>query len=176
MNVSPPLPRAQPTALLQRRSVRQLIKFSLVGVSSTAVDKGSLWLLLQGVLPGVPWAIGATLSYSLGVINGFLWNRHWTFRAREHGSVGEQFFRFLSTNVVGLLLNLGATRAVLSIVIGASPAGAAPMPRQVVVASLGAIPLVTLWNFSASKYWAFRRPSGPVPVVSSAPSPPGAPS
>jgi len=112
--VSPLRPRAQPTALLQRRSVRQLIKFSLVGVSSTAVDKGSLWLLLQGVLPGVPWAIGATLSYSLGVINGFLWNRHWTFRAREHGSVGEQFFRFLSTNVVGLLLNLGATRAVLS--------------------------------------------------------------
>src|SRR5438034_8077914 len=108
VNVSPLRPRAQPTALLQRRSVRQLIKFSLVGVSSTAVDKGSLWLLLQGVLPGARWAIGATLSYSLGGISCFLWNRHWTFRPRGRGRVGEQFFRFLSAHVVGRVLPRGA--------------------------------------------------------------------
>ncbi len=35
------------------------------------------------------------------------------------------------------------------------------MPGQVVVASLGAIPLLTLWNFSASKCWAFRQSSEP---------------
>jgi len=151
--------------LLQRRSVRELVKYSVVGISSTALDKGSLWLLLQSILPGTSWGISATLSYALGVINGFLWNRHWTFQAVEHGRVGMQFFRFLSANVVGLLLNLGVTRTVLSIVVKPSPMRAAPMPRQVVLASLGAIPLVTLWNFAASKYWAFRRPSGPVRVV-----------
>jgi putative flippase GtrA len=161
--------------LVQRRGVREFIKFSVVGLSSTAVDKGSLWLLLRAILPGVPWGISATLSYSLGVINGFLWNRRWTFRAREHGSTGLQFLRFLSTNVVGLLLNLGATKALLSVVIGASRVGGNPMPRQVVMASLGAIPLVTVWNFSASKYWAFRRLSPPARVASPAGNSPGAP-
>ena len=163
----------EPPLFLQRRSVRELIKFSLVGMSSTAVDKGSLWLFLQSILRGAPWGISATLSYSLGVINGFLWNRHWTFRACEHGSVGEQFVRFLSTSVVGLLLNLGATRVLLSVVVSSSPAGAAPMPRQVIVASLGATPLLILWNFSASKFWAFRRPSGLARIAPPAPNPPG---
>ncbi len=150
----------------RRRSVGELLKFSVVGVGSAALDKGSLWLLLQRILPGTSWGISATLSFSLGVINGFLWNRHWTFRAGEHGSLGMQFFRFLSTSVVGLLLNLGATRTVFSVVISRSPMRAA-VPRQVVLASLGAIPLVALWNFSASKYWAFRRPPGPVRVAPS---------
>jgi putative flippase GtrA len=164
--MTPPLFAAKSPLLVHRRGVREFIKFSVVGASSTAVDKGSLWLLLKTILPGAPWGLSATLSYSLGVINGFLWNRRWTFHAREHGSVTLQFFRFLSTNVVGLLLNLGATRAFLSIVAGSSPVGGTPTPRQVVIASLGSIPLVMVWNFSASKYWAFRRLSPPARVAS----------
>lgn len=126
----------------------------MVGATSTVVDKGTLWLLLNRVLPAAPWWVSAAISYSFGVLNGFVWNRRWTFRAREHGRVGVQFVRFLSTNVVGLLLNLGATKVFLSALIAL--AWAAPVPRQVLVASLCAIPLVMLWNFAASKYWAFR--------------------
>jgi putative flippase GtrA len=172
--VEPPFAASSPV-LVQRRGVREFVKFSIVGASSTVVDKGSLWILLRTIMPGAPWGVSAAIAYSLGVINAFSWNRRWTFRAREHGSIGGQFFRFLSTNVVGLLLNLGATRAFLSIVVRSPPAGGAFVSRQVMIASLGSIPLVAVWNFSASKYWAFRRLSPPGRVASPAPSPPGAP-
>jgi putative flippase GtrA len=147
---------AAAATLLRRRGTRQLFKFTLVGLSSTAVDKGTLWLLLRDILPGTPWWISASISYALGVVNGFFWNRHWTFRAREHGTARAQFVRFLSTNVAGLMLNLGATKAFLSLLSGVASSRGVPATQQVIIGSVCAIPFVTLWNFSASKYWTFR--------------------
>ena len=105
--------------ILQRRGVRQLVKFCLVGASSTVLDKGTLYLLVKRIAPRWPWWLSASLSFSLGVTNSFLLNRNWTFRAHEHDeSAGAQYRRFLLTNLVGLLLNLGMTKALLVVVTG----------------------------------------------------------
>ena len=150
---------AQATALLQRSGVRQLVKFCLVGVTSTVIDKGTLWVLLNDVMPTAPWWACASLSFCLGVTNGFVWNRGWTFRARNHGALRHQYAMFFGSNLVGLALNLAFTKAFLIMVTGevrhrAAPPGA----NKVLVASLAAIPFVMLWNFTASKYWTFRPP------------------
>jgi putative flippase GtrA len=148
------------STIVQRRGVRQLVKFSLVGASSTVLDKGSLYLLVSRIIPSIPWWISASMSFGLGVTNSFLWNRHWTFRARDHASAKEQYGRFLATNVVGLSLNLVMTKLLLVVVTGHPwRVGENPPPYDVLVASLLAVPCVTLWNFAASKYWAFREPS-----------------
>lgn len=147
------------SAILQRRGVRQLVKFSLVGATSTLLDKGTLYLLVDRIAPNVPWWISASMSFWLGVTNSFLWNRHWTFRARDHASALAQFWRFLATNVIGLLLNLVMTKALLVLVTGQlRHVGENPAPTDVLLASLLAVPCVTLWNFIASKYWAFAAP------------------
>lgn len=146
--------------LLQSRGVRQLIKFCLVGATSTIVDKGSLWFLLKQ-FPTVPWWMLSTISFCLGVTNGFTWNSRWTFRSQENATVNfkEQYPKFLLTNIVGLLLNLGITKFFLVLFTGqvlhthGNPTGA-----QVIIASLCAIPIVVFWNFTASKYWTFRAP------------------
>ncbi|HLK11392.1 MAG TPA: GtrA family protein [Candidatus Binatia bacterium] len=151
-------PRA--TALLRRTGVRQLVKFCLVGVTSTVIDKGVLWLLLNDLAPSVPWWASATFSFALAVTNGFVWNRLWTFRARAHGSAGGQYSRFFAVNLVGLVLNLGLTKAFLVVFTGRLlHLEGNPDARTVVIASLSAVPFVTLWNFGASKYWTFRRPA-----------------
>ena len=148
---------AQSGGLLQRRGVRQLVKFSLVGVTSTVIDKGTLWLLLNHGPPGVPWWLNATLSFMLAVTNGFVWNRRWTFRASDQGRLRSQYGMFFGTNVVGLLLNLGFTKAFLIYVTGQLfHRGENPEATDVLIASLLAIPVVVVWNFAASKYWTFR--------------------
>ena len=149
---------AQATALLRRNGVRELVKFSIVGASSTVIDKGTLWILLNQV-PSVPWWISATISFTLAVTNGFVWNRHWTFRARDHASARAQYTRFFAVNLVGLGLNLLITKAFLVAFTRTLFHHRNPHARDVLFASLSAVPFVVIWNFFASKYWTFRKPA-----------------
>ena len=127
----------------------QLIKFCVVGLSSTIVDKGLLYLMLKN-LPLVPWWICATVSFCFGVTNGFFWNRHWTFKARGHGSFKAQYSKFFASNLVGLALNLGFTKVFLIMFTGKLSHGMEnPDPKQVIIASLCAVPCVVIWNFGA---------------------------
>ena len=152
------------TALLRRTGTRQLIKFCLVGASSTAIDKGTLWFLVYRVIPRTPWWVSATISFCLAVTNGFIWNRRWTFRAREHGNLRAQYWMFVTTNVVGLVLNLLLTKLFLIYFTGQlRHLGGNPKATKVLIASLSAVPFVMLWNFAASKYWTFR-PKAAVPA------------
>lgn len=141
-----------------RGGLQQLIKFCVVGFSSTIVDKGLLYLLLKN-LPLVPWWICATVSFCFGVTNGFWWNRHWTFKARGHGSFKAQYSKFFVSNLVGLMLNLGFTKMFLIFFTGKLSHGLEnPDPNQVLIASLCAVPCVVLWNFTAAKFWTFKAP------------------
>jgi len=147
---------ADASALLRRTGTRQLVKFCFVGASSTLIDKGTLWLLLSVTLR-TPWWISASTSFCLAVTNGFVWNRRWTFRARRHGSLRAQYAMFVATNLVGLMLNLGLTKLFLILFTGQlRHSGGNPKAIKVLIASLAAVPCVTLWNFAASKYWTFR--------------------
>src|SRR5262249_27506293 len=104
-------------SLLRRRGTRQLVKFCFVGASSTVIDKGVLWLLLS-MMRRTPWWISASVSFCLAVTNGFVWNRRWTFRAHEHGTVRAQYSRFVATNLIGLVLNLALTKLFLILFTG----------------------------------------------------------
>ena len=144
------------SAILRRNGTRQLVKFCFVGATSTAIDKGTLWLLLS-TTPTTPWWVSASVSSCLALTNGFVWNRLWTFRARSHGSMRAQYAMFVATNVVGLLLNLGLTKLFLISLTGQlRHVGGNPKVIKVLLASLAAVPCVTVWNFAASKYWTFR--------------------
>jgi putative flippase GtrA len=151
--------RAPGTPLHQRKGLRQLVKFCIVGASSTIVDKGVLWLLLNKYF-WLPWWYCASASFVLAVTNGFIWNRHWTFRAHDHAKIHEQYPKFVLTNIIGLLLNLSFTKIFLILFTGQIVHKVAnPEPKLVIYASLCAIPFVVVWNFSASKYWTFRAPT-----------------
>jgi len=152
------------SSLLRRRGTRQLVKFCFVGATSTVIDKGTLWLLLS-IMPRTPWWISASISFGLAVTNGFVWNRVWTFRARQYGSVQAQYSRFVASNLVGLALNLGLTKVFLIFFTGQlRHIGGNPRTIKILIASLAAVPCVTLWNFVASKYWTFR-PMAAVPAA-----------
>lgn len=74
-----------------RQLIDQFSKFLVVGFMNTAIDFGILNLLmwLTGVYKG-QWIIllNAT-AFAVAVINSYLWNKYWTFRAKEAKEKGE---------------------------------------------------------------------------------------
>lgn len=151
-------------SLWQRRGVRQLVKFCLVGASSAVVDNGTKWFLLNK-FPAIPWWMVATIAFGFGLTNGFFWNRHITFRARNFGSARKQYIKFAITNSIGLVLNLTITKMFLMLLTRQIVHGQNPEPRTVIYASLLALPFVAIWNFSAAKYWTFREPKDAPPAA-----------
>ena len=94
----------------EKRSIGQLIRFLAVGVSNTLVDllvtrflqwgAGAVFasLLLTYYLPKV-------IGYALGIVNSYVLNSGWTFRAERRRDAREMG-SFLAVNLVTLGLSL----------------------------------------------------------------------
>jgi dolichol-phosphate mannosyltransferase len=89
------------------------------------------------------YLVSATMAFAVAVSNNFLWNRHWTFRARN-GHAGFQAARFFAVSVGAFLF----AAAVLQLLV--SGAGMAKVPAQA-LSIVAATPL----NFIGNKMWSF---------------------
>ncbi|WP_211747189.1 GtrA family protein [Paenibacillus sp. Marseille-Q4541] len=78
-------------------------RFSLVGMLNTAVDLGVFFLLSLSSLSVVPAQV---VSYVVGMLNSYLWNRRWTFASTQHRSFGE-LIRFISLSIITLMISVG---------------------------------------------------------------------
>lgn len=70
--------------LFNKRTLIQLIKYGIVGVSNTLVTAIVIYVLLK--LAGMNDSLANLLGYTAGVINSFVWNSRWTFRASKDQS------------------------------------------------------------------------------------------
>jgi putative flippase GtrA len=114
------------------QGVRQFLKFATVGAMNTAID-WSLAFLLTYYTP-LPRILGAgfvnltgapvrpeaaavwctkIISSGTATINSFIWNRRWTFRMRDKRARARQFAKFVTVNVIGMLLNSTITTLLL---------------------------------------------------------------
>lgn len=156
--------------------VRQFLKFCTVGVFNTALDWG-LALLLTYQTP-IPRVLGGWLAQALGWLgismrpealavfvtkvissgtatcNSFIWNRRWTFRIRGKHQRMSQFARFVTVNIIGMLLNSTITTLIVRPFL--PPAPQKPHPLLFMGAQATATLIVLFWNFFANKYWTFR--------------------
>lgn len=119
----------------------QFLKFGIVGVSNTLIFFAVYTLLLK--VFGVWYVAASGIGFAVGAINGFLWNRAWTFK----GHVGDALtpVRWFIVQGGGLLLNLGL---VYTFVDGI---GLDELVGQAVT-----IVIVTLVTFFVNRAWTFR--------------------
>ena len=92
-----------PKAKLNPAIVAQFVKFGIVGVSNTLLTLAVYTALIKGF---DMWYLAASaIGYAVGMVNGFLWNRSWTFR----GHVGDALtpVRWFVVQGCGLAANLG---------------------------------------------------------------------
>lgn len=158
-------------AVIARPGLVQLIKFSIVGASSFVIDAGSFNILFYKL--HLPLLIAKTITFMFGVTNGFIWNRHWTFRGRV-GTAAKQYPKFVLTNMVGLALNLTIMTGTLVLAARAGFAHGDFNPSQVpgmlmtaegrkafdplvvFAALVVATVFVTAWNFTAARLITFQ--------------------
>ena len=135
-------------------------RFAAVGLSNFFVSLAVFYLCYRALLAwGVPFSGGRTggegaaavanvVAYLAGMVNSFLWNRTWTFRAR--GKIVPQALRFAVVNFVSLALGTAAMYVFVDRL--GYPELAVWIPLAVVI---------TFVNYFGSKLWAFARPAAP---------------
>jgi len=124
--------------------LRQAVKFGIVGVLNTGVDLGAYFVLTRWLgMAGLPVEAKA-ISYSLGIVNSFFWNRTWTFRSQT--SAWRTFAPFVLANLVGLGMNAGGMQLGLNV-----------LHQQELVSLALATALTLAWNFAVSKFIIFRK-------------------
>jgi len=123
------------------QTLKQFIKFAIVGTSSTIVDFAVLNLLVLVFHFNV--YLSATISFILAVTNGFIWNRFWTFRSE--GKKTLEYGKFMFVNTIGLGMNL----AIMFVLIHY-------LDLWYNFAKAIAIVIVMFWNFYGSKKWVFK--------------------
>ncbi len=85
----------------------QFLKFIVVGMLNTAI---SLAVIYVCMFLGMYYKIANLTGYAVGVINSFIWNKHWVFRAkggnvyREIGLFGITFLICYGVQYLMLLL------------------------------------------------------------------------
>lgn len=85
-------------------SLRQMLRFGLVGVLNTAIDLLALnaLLFLFPTKSTVLLLAYNSFAYSLGAVNSFFLNKYWTFKQKRPTTQGE-LVRFATTTLLGIV-------------------------------------------------------------------------
>lgn len=126
-------------------ALRQAVKFGMVGVLNTAVDWIAYFILTDALrVLAIHPTLAKAISYTLGILNSFIWNRNWTFRSKT--GVAGTLLPFILVNLVGLGINAGLMQLGLYTL---------HLPE---IVSLALATVGTLaWNFVLSKFVIFRQ-------------------
>ena len=131
--------------LVQRRGVRQFVKFGIVGLSGLLVNL-IVFTVLQRLTPEAERTVRYPILFSLGFLSGgvsnYFLNRRWTFRS-THAAL-EQGVKFISVSVLALIVGL--------IVSHLAEPYLGPGHRTWLLATGSGIVV----NFIVNKYWTFR--------------------
>ena len=127
----------------------QFVKFGIVGVSNTLIAFAVYTLLLK--VFGVWYVAASGIGFALGAVNGFLWNRAWTFK----GHVGDALtpVRWFVVQGCGLLLDLALVYALVD---------GAHLDKLVGQALTTLV--VTVITFFVNRAWTFKGHAAPVLV------------
>lgn len=120
---------------------KQIVRFSLVGMLNTFVDAGIYYLLSRSGLMN-DLVLAKAISYTLGVLNSYYWNKAWTFRSRVSHRA---FLPFVLASLLAVGLNTWGMHLALE-TLGLPETGAL----------LLATAMTFLWNFIANKFFIFK--------------------
>ena len=138
--------------------IARFLRFGIVGFSGLFVDFAVFYLLRE--LLNLPLYPSTALSIEAAIINNFLWNDAWTFADLAQQQKGwraslSRFLKFNSVCLIGAVLQIGIMALILLIptvsqlpeFAGQFTTGDWVNNADEYFAKIGAIVLVTLWNF-----------------------------
>ena len=118
----------------------QLARFLVVGVGNTAVSFAVYWLLLS---LAIWYVVAAAVAFVAGALNGYIFNRRWTFAAADSARARVLYFTVMVTGAL-------STSLLVLLLVRAVGTGRA-------IAYIVALPPVTLGTFVANRLWTFAK-------------------
>ncbi|WP_405618315.1 GtrA family protein [Streptomyces sp. NBC_00076] len=131
---------APPATAPAPRTLRQLVRYTLIGGSGVALDL-VVFLLLHN-LAGMDEQLANVLSTTLGIANNFVLNARFTFERRDR--IVLRFLRFYAVGLTGIALTY------LLFLVFTDGLG---IDANLVKA--GSLPLVLALQFVLNKKWSF---------------------
>ena len=128
--------------MLGNITVKQFIKFSVVGLSNTILDF-SIYIILTREFY-IHFLVANAIAFIVAVSWSYLANKWWTFRDKST-STKSQYSKFIVISLIGLGINEGIL-SLLVIYVGLWD----------LLAKLGAVVIVVFWNFWANRTWTFK--------------------
>lgn len=135
--------------------MKQFGKFAAIGFLSAAIDFGVLNLMsiLSGVTKG--FIVGGVNipGFTLAVLNGYVWNKKWTFESHDGEPLFHDFPKFLAVTLGGLLIN---SSIVILTTTYVSPQFGLSQEAWLNIAKVLANAVGLIWNFVGYKFVVFR--------------------
>ncbi|MDO8663552.1 MAG: GtrA family protein [Candidatus Wildermuthbacteria bacterium] len=139
--------------------IRQAVKFVLVGGLNTLIDLGVLNLLIfmTGIATGFGYSAFKGISFTVAVVNSYIWNKRWTFKGSESNKGAKEFGQFLVVSLIGFGINVGIASLVVNVI--GNPFVFSGISAKL-WANAGAI-IATFctmtWNFVGYKFIVFKK-------------------
>jgi putative flippase GtrA len=130
---------------MEKKLIRQAIKYGIVGAGNTLLSLCVIWVMMKAL--GYSDVVSNIAGYAAGLLNSFIWNRQWTFKSSDPWMGSALRFGF----VFGLcyLLQLGA------LVYLNGHLSIDPYYNQII-----AMICYTAVNFLMNKYFTFKKQNG----------------
>lgn len=141
----------------------RFLKFSFVGVTGTIVDFGVMNLLTLLLHLAPIWA--QVISFTVAVVNNFLWNRYWTYPESRSKNIQKQLLQFFLINIIGILIRTLIFSPLNSTFLRIFEQTKLNLPIEDFILSYnlalaGSIVIILFWNFFANRYWTY----GDIPI------------
>ena len=132
------------TKKIGERTLKQLLRFSLIGILNFIVNY-SIYLLFLYLNFYYFWAL--ILSNIIVIFHSYFWNRFWTFKSKD--KYLKEISKFFMVYMLSFLLNL-ILLALLVEVFNLKPGTAQLIPLILITM------INFLFNFLGLKIWTFR--------------------
>lgn len=122
--------------------LNQLFRYSIVGVLNTILGLSAIYLLYNFF--HFDYIVSNIGGYFVGLVNGFIWNKKWTFESSKH----------FSKEIVPFLIVFGISYAVNLVIIILMVETFKIDPN---IAQILGIAAYSSTNFLVNKYWTFSK-------------------
>lgn len=144
--------------LVNKQEQIRFLKFSFVGVTGTIVDFGVM--NLANLVFAVPLLWAQAISFTVAVINNFLWNRYWTYPESRSKKARNQLLQFVMINVVGILIRTPLISWLNNLILRVLDNSTITLPVEKFVLSQNialalSIIVILFWNFFANRFWTY---------------------
>lgn len=145
---------------MNNSQTKRFIKFAVVGLSGTVVDF-TIFNLCISLLQFNP-VTASVCSFTLAVVNNFIWNRNWTYPESKSTSIGPQLIKFSVISVIGLIIRTPLFSYLEHPIIKLAENTVNP-DFFLTPATIGhnislaiAIVVVLFWNYFANRFWTYK--------------------